>query len=366
MKIIHCADLHLDSKLTSNLDAATSSERRREILHTFERMINYAVQNDVKVILIAGDMFDSYEVTSNTKETVLHAINNNPQINFYYLRGNHDVNNFFSTLVNLPDNLKMFGSRWRTYEEAEGQVTISGFELSSNNADYAYTSLGLNPQKFNIVMLHGWALESPPAKKSDIIKLSNIRNKNIDYLALGHLHSYRENKLDNRGVYCYSGCLEGRGFDECGEHGFVLIDVDESTKKFTFQFIPFAKRQLYQLNVDITNCQNTSEMVDRARSKIQECDCNKDSLIKIILQGELDVSCVKDMIYFQVNFNPEFYFVKIIDKTTYKVDTAAHSLDKSLKGEFIRQVNNDNSIPEEDKAIIIRYGLQALAGEEII
>ena len=107
-------------------------------------------------------------------------------------------------------------------------------------------------------------------------------------------------------------------------------------------------------------------MIDRARSKIQECNSNKDSLIKIILQGELDVNCVKDMIYFQVNFNPDFYFVKIVDKTTYKVDAAAHSLDKSLRGEFIRQVKNDNTIPEEEKAIIIRYGLQALAGEEII
>lgn len=63
---------------------------------------------------------------------------------------------------------------------------------------------------------------------------------------------------------------------------------------------------------------------------------------------------------------PPFYFVKIKDSSAYLVDYAAFAKDKSLKGEFIRTVMGRAELPEEDKATVIHYGLQALAGEEIL
>ena len=48
-----------------------------------------------------------------------------------------------------------------------------------------------------------------------------------------------------------------------------------------------------------------------------------------------------------------------------KIDVESYMLDVSLKGEYVRQVMADDSLSEEDKKIIIRYGLQAIAGEEV-
>ena len=42
MRFIHCADLHLDSKMTSNLSREQAKERKMEILRTYSRMIDYA------------------------------------------------------------------------------------------------------------------------------------------------------------------------------------------------------------------------------------------------------------------------------------------------------------------------------------
>ena len=39
MKIIHTADLHFDSKLETNLDALKAKDRKKELLSTFERMV---------------------------------------------------------------------------------------------------------------------------------------------------------------------------------------------------------------------------------------------------------------------------------------------------------------------------------------
>ena len=53
MKMIHCADLHLDSKMESNLSAEKARERREELLQTFERMVEAAEAGRVRAILIA-------------------------------------------------------------------------------------------------------------------------------------------------------------------------------------------------------------------------------------------------------------------------------------------------------------------------
>ena len=51
--------------------------------------------------------------------------------------------------------------------------------------------------------------------------------------------------------------------------------------------------------------------------------------------------------------------------TTFMVDYMSFEHDVSLKGEFIRNVMSKDNISEEDKSAIIRFGLQALRGEEI-
>lgn len=365
MKFIHCADLHLDSKMNANLDKESAKERKGEILHTFERMVAYASENNITAILIAGDMFDTKNISATTRNTVLYHINEHTEITFYYLKGNHDNDNFLSGLEIIPSNLKMFGTKWTIYSEADGKITISGIELSAGNEGSAYVSLVLDSNKFNIVMLHGQESESSAKDKAEVINLKALRNKGIDYLALGHVHAYKKEALDARGSYCYSGCLEGRGFDECGEHGFVVIDVDEESGIYTHEFIPFAQRKIYAVNVDVTGCGTTVEMMERANRDLKEAGCEDSSLVRIVLQGVLDVECEKDIPYFLSGFKNRFYFVKVYDETTLKIDVEDYMLDESLKGEYVRQVMADDSIPEEDKTIIIRYGLQAIAGEEV-
>ncbi len=86
MKIIHCADLHLDSKMTANLDRKKAKERKIELLNTFSNMIDYASKNDVKAIIIAGDMFDKKQISQKAKKIVKNAIYSNPEIDFLVIK----------------------------------------------------------------------------------------------------------------------------------------------------------------------------------------------------------------------------------------------------------------------------------------
>ena len=77
------------------------------------------------------------------------------------------------------------------------------------------------------------------------------------------------------------------------------------------------------------------------------------------------INCEKDLEFLAKQFENEFYFVKIQDDTVFEIDYEEYAHDESLKGEFIRMVNLRTDLSEEDKAMIIRFGIQALKGEEI-
>lgn len=362
MKIIHVADLHLDSKMTANLDNIKAKERRSELLITFNNMITYAVKNNVDAIIIAGDLFDTKNVSMAAKNAVKGAIENNQGIAFYYLKGNHDAESFLGGLETVPENLKMFGESWVSYELDE-DIVITGVELEKNNSKSIYNSLVLNMDKFNIVTLHGQESEHQKKDKAETINISELRNKGIDYLALGHIHAYKEATLDARGIYCYPGCLEGRGFDECGEHGFVVLDIDNKKCKTTF--VPFAGRNLYTVNIDITGCMSTVDIAERVREILDREDYSPSCLLKLVLVGEVDVECEKDIDFLRKRFEGGYYFLKIYDESRLKVDYNQFALDESLKGEFVRTVMSSSDLTDEEKATIVRYGIQALAGEEL-
>ena len=362
MKIIHCSDLHLDSKMTANLSKEQAKERKMEILRTFSRMVEYAKENEVRAIIIAGDMFDTRNVSATARNLVKDLICQNNMIDFYYLKGNHDTDSFLSKLEEIPENLKLFGENWTSY--SYGDITINGIELSSDNQMTVYNSLVLDHDKFNIVTLHGQLAGYESKDNSEIISLDSLKNKSIDYLALGHIHEHQTGSIDGRGIYCYSGCLEGRGFDECGEKGFVLLDINEESLRASFSFVPMAYRTLYALPVDVTGAMTSIDIAKKMEEAFTQTGYSSGSMVKFILTGQVDVECEINCDFLQEMFKEYFYFEKVVDETRLKVDYSDYEKDASLKGEFIRMVLGSD-MDEAMKTEVIKCGIGALSGEEI-
>lgn len=359
MKIIHCSDLHLDSKMETNLNKEKAKERKNEILLTFEKMVDFAKQNEVKVIIIAGDMFDKKNISVKAKKIVKNQIMLNPEIDFLYLKGNHDEINFIEEEEEIPSNLKLFNEKeWVTYKY--GDIAVTGIEIGKQNNYNIYNSLILEKNDINIVVMHGQESQNDVKDKTEIINLKDLKNKNIDYLALGHIHTFKQEKLDNRGIYCYSGCLEGRGFDECGEKGFVLLDIED--KQIKTQFIPIAKRTLHEINIDITGVTENYDIEQKIEEETNRI--SKDDLIKIVLKGKVEAGTTRDIDYLKKKYEDRFYCVKIYDETTLNIDYMKHQNDASLKGEFIRLVL-EQDLTDEEKGKIINTGIKALLGEEV-
>ena len=247
---------------------------------------------------------------------------------------------------------------------AYGNITITGIELNAENSVTAYNSLVLDHDTFNIVTMHGQLAGYRNKDKAEIISLDDLKNKNIDYLALGHIHGFHMNKMDNRGIYCYPGCLEGRGFDECEQKGFVVLDIDMQTLKANVNFVPMGYRTLYTMLVDVTGVNTTQEAAVRINNAIQENEYASSSLVKVVLYGDVDVECEMDTDFLQEQFADYFYYIKVTDETKLKVNYKDYEGDISLKGEFVRLVS-ESDLSEEEKSMVIRAGILALQGEEI-
>ena len=356
MKIIHTADLHLDSKI-EGLPADKSKQRREEVLRSFEKLADFASANSVRAVIIAGDMFDTSRVELKVRERVLHAIKKNSQVDFIYLPGNHDEVNFIFEQEDLPVNLKTIGDKWTMFDY--GNVAIAGIVLSPLNSRTAFDTLSLDADRINVVTLHGQVVGFKSEEKAEIISIPRLKGKNVDYLALGHIHSYSVGEIDNRGIYCYSGCLDGRGFDELKEKGFSLIEIED--KKLTHKFVQFSSRVIdeYEYNVDdsISFYQSAENLFNELKAKF-----SSSSLIKVVLKGEHGADFIVDKEALNQKLNEYFFFAKVYDKTQLKVNVIDYESDKSVKGEFVRAVW-ESDLSSEQKNKIIACGLSALKGE---
>ncbi len=365
MKLIHCADLHLDSKLQTWLSEEKAKERRDELLSNFPRLVEYAHNNGVFGILIAGDLYDRNSASKHAENAVMATIAGNRDIMFYYLPGNHDDKCVLTRYKVIPENLFVFGDRFETLNlNSTGSVTLSGVALTEDNYSSFYDEVVLERDKYNIVMLHGEEKTGGSAHFEERLDLRLLRNRYIDYLAMGHVHKPVITGLDDRGVMCYSGCLEGRGFDECGPRGFYLIDIDEYNFRVNYTFVPFARRKMLEVEVPCEGCSITEDIEQRIEEKLSETDHTSSDYLKIVLKGRIDALCEKDIPYLRKLFEKRAEVVRIEDMTELKVDYDSFKKDMSLKGEFVRLVRN-SSCSDADKAEIIRIGISALMGEEI-
>lgn len=373
MKIIHTADLHLDSKLNRHLDDSKASERRNELLTTFQKIIHYAVSNKADAILIAGDLFDTRKISATARDSVISAILNNPKITFYYLRGNHDLGSFLNDFRDrikgeLPDNLKLFDDNWISYvfKGTDGEeVVITGAEVTKENNTNLEASLVLDQSKCNIVMLHGQETETAGKNDAQVIPIRSYRNRGIDYLALGHVHQPKIERLDSRGVYSYCGCPEGRGFDEIGPRGFNLLTIHN--QKVDVQFVPFSQRTIFDVNADVSDCLTNDDAIGVIEKLFEDSGILEKDLIKVRLCGETEMDVHFDLEYIAHRLNESYYLVRVKDETKPRIDYSRFLYDKSLKGEFVRKLEDateQGEVTQSEAAEIIALGIRLLSGEE--
>ena len=352
MKIIHTGDVHLGSVMR-NLPGEKAALRKTELMDGFRRLCTYARENAVTAVLIAGDLFDGNTVSAELKKEVFACVESAKPVCFFYVSGNHDDG--FAPDFALPENFYVFSNRrgWGSYDLPEN-VTVTGIDQKYLTPDqYAY--LNLRQERFNILLMHG--------ELGSDIALERLQNRGIDYLALGHIHlpTTVAARLDIRGRFRYCGCLEGRGFDECGKRGFFLLEV-QNGKLLGEKFFSLAKREICQRGVDISACESYYDVERAAFFALQ--DVRAEDIVKLVLCGRYKPYLRKDIPLLTTRLSEKFFFAKVVDESRLFIDPAQYQNDLTDRGEFVREVGR-YELSDEEREEILEVGLKALAGEDI-
>ena len=367
IRFLHCADLHLDSPFSS-LDAMQSEARRQEQRELFRALICHAKNRRVDFVLIAGDLFDSGFTGLDTVKFVsdMLATLDCPVI---ISPGNHDPYTEGGLYAGtLPENVMIFTSE-----------KLSSFYLSHINTlihGYAFTSPkheenpldGCSPldrAKINILCAHA-DLDVPLSVYAPITS-RQIADSGFDYAALGHVHRAPAPVTLGKTLTAYSGCLEGRSFDELDFGGIMEVTVDGNTVKS--EKIKIAKHRYMIETLDITGAETDGDVIARLRRHIALHGYKDDTALRVILTGaltpEYTPSCtaIADAI-------TDLYRLELKDNTTPILDFEELERDMSIRGEFYRGLAAKirSADPEERKtaAEALRIGLCALSGKPIV
>lgn len=343
MKIIHTADIHLDSPLSGVKD---SKRRRFELLTALANMSEYANNNGVQAIIVAGDLFDDKYTSAQTVESVISIVNDS-KADWFVLKGNHGDNAPYEKLRQRCPSVKLFGENWTYYNY--GGVTICGRELGFNDLEY-WQKLSLDSSRFNVLVLHGDIDDD----SYGYIDKKAIASSAVNYVALGHRHSLSECKF-GRIKGCYSGVLEARGFDETEPTGFIVIDTDSGKVKFQNQ----AVRSVVTVKIDVTDVMSDIALKKKIYDSVSQ-ESSKNYL-NAVFYGQLQQGLQLKMIA-EETLKDRFFALRIEDNTVPSYDLEKIAQEVSLRGEFVKLTNEQIS-DERLRGEIIKFGLNVLAGE---
>lgn len=369
IKILHCGDMHFDTPF-KELDNKISNVSKEELLEVLSTIINICKSNSVDIMLMAGDIFDNLTVNKKTLAFIKEQLEGIDNIKVFISPGNHDPynTNSFYKMIEWPSNVHVFKSGMEKVYIEDLDTVVWG---AAFNKPHIKTSLlkevKAESNKINLMVLHGELSQSEGGNVYNPITLKDIGESGVDYLALGHRHTYTGILRERNTCYAYAGCPQGRGFDEISDKGIILGDIYKGG--VNLEFVRTSKRNYYTIDIDISKALSSEEIKSIILSSVKEEDRIK-NFYKIVLVGNVEshINLKEELIFEKVKH--EFYFVKIVDKTEVKIDFDEISRDYSLKGIFAAKLLKELEVceNEEDREIIkmaLKLGVQCLSEDEV-
>ena len=357
MKFVHLADLHLDAKFDSlsSIDGLPQ-KRRLEQRKALKDVVEYIKENDIKLFLISGDLYEQNYIRKSSIEYVNKLFEEIHYTQIFIAPGNHDPyikNSFYSTYT-WSKNVHIFNENIEKIDFEDAHIYGFGFtDFYCKQSEIEEIQVE-EPDDINILITHG-SLDggSDDLREYNPLRQSKLKQLDFDYIALGHIHKPYYNEEKNQKIF-YPGSTISLGFDELGEHGVLVGDIEKDELKVKFMTID--PRQYEEKEIDITEMTSNEEVLE----KLQNLVLNNENLYKIILVGKryftLNIDEIKKL-------NSRENIVKIKDKTKVGIDIERIAEENNVRGIFVRNMLERKERENLDEDFIekaIEIGLEVL------
>ena len=257
IRILHTADVHLDSPLRSL--ALRNSGLRDTIAaasrSAFSGLVDFAISNEVSAVLIAGDLFDGKERSARTGAFLVAELDRLGQagIRVFYIKGNHDAENPITGTLDLPSNVHVFDARGGR-EQLADDVWIHGVSFGDRHAPDSLLPRfkAPVPGAVNIALMHsslggvaGHDIYAP-------CSVADLVGAGFDYWALGHIHKRQVHS--EKPWVVMPGTPQARDIGEAGPKSATLLTVEEGRIDVTE--VPTSAVEFVQSDLDITDAES--------------------------------------------------------------------------------------------------------------
>ena len=360
MKFVHIADMHFDSPFVNLSDKDVMGDLRRlEQRKVFKKVIEYIKQEKIEHLFIAGDLYEHQYVKLSTIEYINKLFQEIPETKIWIAPGNHDpyLKNSYYHQFTWGKNVTIFENNITRVELPEIDIYGYGF------GDFYCTDSGIenlkiqDKNKINVLLIHG-TLDgaSLEEKQYNSISKKMLQEKGFDYIALGHIHKPYYDSENNQKIV-YPGSTISLGFDELGEHGMIIGNLEKDNLQY--EFISLDEAQFKEVIIDITDFFAKEDLIE----KINDLSVQSNEYIKIILKGERNFEINS---YEILKLISNERIIKIKDGTKIAVDLEKLANENTLRGIFIKMMKEkleEKDLEQEEKDKIekaIEIGLDAL------
>lgn len=327
IRILHTGDLHIGMENYGQVDPATGLNGRiMDFLRCFTEVVDYALANEVDLLIFAGDAYKTREPNSTYRREFARRIKRlaDAGIPVILLAGNHDLPaqerrassiDIFRTLE-VP-NVVVAGSerlyRLRTRRGDLIQVATVPYPLRQRLLVHdKYKNMPIDELDRVVQQIMGENIQAVAAQVDpalpailtshfsvsearfgseravmlgrDVVVLkSALADPTWDYVALGHIHRHQELNDGQHPPIVYCGSLERIDFgEELEPKGFVIADVRRGHAEWEFH--PVAARRFVTIRADVR-----SETAPLA-AVLQTIACHdvKDAVVRVVIQARAE------------------------------------------------------------------------------
>ena len=349
MRILHSADWHLDAPLHS-CTPDQARQIRRELLKLPQRVGKLCRERDCGMILLSGDLFDG-PCSRESVDAVRYALED-AAVPVFISPGNHDYIWQKSPYITekWPGNVHIFrnAAMESVAVEALDCRVYGGAFLGTQSGGLLEGFRAEGAERYAIGVLHG----DPGGAQSPYCPVTamQVQESGLDYLALGHIHAAGSFRAGDT-LAAWPGCAMGRGFDETGEKGALVVTLDQQART---EFVPLPGIRFFDL-----------ELPPGQRIEANLPAMGSGDFYRVTLVGQREPPDLEEI---RSRF-PQFPNLILRDRTRPPVELWANAEEDSLQGTFFRILRDAAQGQDEQTRhtleLAAKIARQILLGQEV-
>jgi DNA repair exonuclease SbcCD nuclease subunit len=228
MKLVHAADIHLDSPMhgLAAYDTAPVGELRLATRVALRNLVDLTIAEHADALLIAGDLYDGDWHDYATGAHVVREAQRLAEagIPIVMVTGNHDASSRITKSLRLPETVHVLPA------DAPGSVVFEDLGLAVHGQGYATQAVlddlsaaypGPVSGLVNVGLLHTSADGRFDHAPYAPCRVDRLAAHGYDYWGLGHVHERVLLHADP--PVLFPGCLQGRSVRETGPKGATVV-----------------------------------------------------------------------------------------------------------------------------------------------